>query len=387
MASRSYLEHLGALAILAGFILIRWWEYLGSATNLGDEGIYLRAFGEVAAGRSAYSVSGFYYPPTFAAMGAAAMTVVGEPGTRALLRGGAVLGLATTVWLSFCLWPTSWQRRLVVAALYLALAPAVYYGIETGNISFVVSGAILAALAAWSAKPVLSGLVLGASVAIKPLAPLPIAALLVHRPIPPTRRHWLAGGIAGGLAALLLMPHLDYLSTTAGAIDRLPFIRSISLNRILVLLDLEVSPVLLAGILGMMVVLVTRMIPMTRQELLCFGGIAGILAVPIIWSHTLLLTLPAQVLSLTRAFDRRRQFASKQRERKAQSSSEVWRRYELMFVILAVTALQLSGGAGAIDDQPTAFQLVILTGAYLAAPVLMIYLFATRSDSVESQLD
>lgn len=387
MASKEHLQHAGALAVLSGLILIRWWAYLGSPVALGDEAIYLRAFEEVANGRSAYEVSGYYYPPTFADLGAGVLAVVGETGTRMLLRGGSVLGLATTLWISFCLWPVAWHWRLGAGALYLAVAPAVRYGIESGNISFLVSGAILFGLAAWSLKPVLSGLALAASVAIKPLAPLPIVALLMHRPVPPTQRNWVAGGIAGGLASLLLIAHPDYLSTTAGAVGRLPFIRSISLNRILVLLNLEVSPVVLAGIVGLFVVLVARLIPMTRQELLCFGGIVGILAVPIIWSHTLLLTLPAQVLSLTRALERRRRAVSMPTERDGRSAAEVWRRYELLFVILAIAALQLTGGAGAIDDQPIALQLVVLTGAYLAAPVLMTYLLATRSDQPESRPD
>jgi hypothetical protein len=107
---------------------------------------------------------------------------------------------------------------------------------------------------------------------------------------------------------------------------------------------------------------------MPRRTVLCFGGLAAVLAVPIIWSHTLLLTLPLQVLALTRAVARRREILAE---------TNLWRRYESTFVILAVAALQLTEGAGAVDDQAVGFQLVVLSGAYLAAPALMAYILAT----------
>jgi hypothetical protein len=366
----------GAVLVLAVFSAIRWWAYLGSAVPLGDEGIYLDAFREVAGGRSASHISGFYYPPISAELGAIVVTAIGDQATRVLLRLGSVLGLAASDWLSLSLWPSSWRRRLVAGLLYVAFAPAVHYGIEAGNASFVVSGMILTGLTFWSVRPVISGLLLGSSVGIKPLAPLSIAALLTHRPVPSTRRNWLAGGVAAAVAGTLLASNPTYLATGAGAVGRLPFIRSISLNRILTLLDLAVSPLVVACVFTAVVVLIVRLVPMSHSELLCFGGVAAILANPIIWSHTLLLTLPAQVLALRLAVERRRRAAEVATEGKVGSAGEVWRRYELVFVCLAVAALQLTEGAGAIDDRPASFQVLILTGAYLAAPVLMFYILA-----------
>ena len=375
MNNRDKLRHLTAVLILGMVVLIRWWPYLGSATDLGDEGIYLQAFEAVAAGGSATSVSGFYYPPVSASFGAIVLRSIGVTATRTLLRVGSVVGLAISVWVALGLWPTSWWRRLAVGCGYVALAPAVHYGIAAGNVSFLVCGAILLALLIWARRPITSGFLLGASVGIKPLAPLAIVALVLHRPIPPSNRQWLAGGVAGLLAAGLLLAHPDYLLTTAGSVERLPFIRSISLNRILTLLDLAVSPIVVAGVLAVAVACVVRLVPMTRQELLCLGGVAAVQAAPIIWSHTLLLTLPAQVLALDLAYRRLRQWPQPTGER-AEAAIEVWRRYEWVFVMLAVAALQLTEGAGAIDDQNLIFQLFILTGAYLTAPILMFYILA-----------
>ncbi len=386
MAPRVDLRDVGAVLALAVFSAFRWWAYLGSAVPLGDEGIYLEAFREVAEGGAADHISGFYYPPISAELGAIVVTAIGDQATRVLLRLGSILGLAVSVWLSLSLWPASWRRRLVAGLLYVTFAPAVHYGIAAGNASFVVSGMILTGLAFWSVRPLISGLLLGGSVGIKPLAPLSIAALLTHRPLPSTRRNWLAGGVAAALAGALLTSNPTYLTTGAGAVGRLPFIRSISLNRILTLLDLAVSPLLVACVFAAVVVLIARLVPMSQAELLCFGGVAAILAVPIIWSHTLLLTLPAQVLGLRLAVERRRRAAAVAAEGKADGASEVWRRYELVFVCLAVAALQLTEGAGAIDDQPTSFQVFILTGAYLSAPVLMFYILvaARRSPGTAS---
>ena len=272
---------------------------------------------------------------TFAVLGGWLLRSLGEIGTRALLRAISVLGLAVTVWISACLWTAPWSWRLALSSLFVSISPAVYYGIETGNIAFAISGAILLALTLWSVHPVSAGVLLGGSTAIKPLAPLAILALVAHRPVPSTRRQLLAGGVGGVLASAILSMNLGYLSTLSSAIGRLPSIRSISLHRILGLLGLEASPVVIAAILGLLIVLVVRRYPMTRRAMLCFGGVAAVLAVPIIWSHTLLLTLPVQVLALTRARSRRQGLLLK---------TSLWRRYESTFVILAVIALQLHRG-------------------------------------------
>ncbi len=356
-------------------IVARWWPYLGSPTALGDEGIYLKAFEAVRQGLDPTEIGGFYYPRSFSAAGGWLLEAVGEAATRVVLRVMSVLGLTLTIWIAACLATLSWGWRLGLCGLYASVSPGVYYGIETGNISFAVIGAILLALAVWPLRPVGAGFLLGGSTAIKPLAPLAILALLTHRPQPATRRQLVAGGAAALVAAFLLALNPSYLTTSSDAVHRLPFIRSISLNRILTLVGLELSPLVIASIVGLAVVIVARYRPMRRPTMLCFGGLAAVLAVPIIWSHTLLLTLPLQVLALSRA--RQRRLAATTEETRSPGGG-VWLRYEWLFVILAVAALQLTQGAGAVDDQAMWFQLVVLTGAYLAGPALMAYVLATE---------
>ena len=367
--SNTRLHHAVGLATLVLVILTRWWIYITADVALGDEFIYLQAFRAVANGADPGQVGGFYYPPTFAALGGWLVQTVGELGTQAILRISSVLGLVITVWISACLWQAPWSWRVAVSSLFVLVSPAVAYGFAAGNISFVVTGTILLALAAWSYYPITSGVLLGTSTAIKPLAPLAILALVSHRPVPESRQQILAGCLGGTLALAFLSSDLGYLTTKSAAVGRLPFIRSISLNRILVLLGIELSPVLIAAILGLLVALTARLWPMNRRTMLCFGGVAAVLAVPIIWSHTLLLTLPLQVLALSLAMTRKREHPT---------LHPAQRKYEWIFVVLAVAALQLTEGAGAIDDRALAFQLVILTGAYLAAPALMAYVLAVE---------
>lgn len=364
--------HVLAVAILCLVILIRWWQFVMSPTTLIDENIYLEAFQQAVDDQDPYLIGGFYYPRTFALLGGWLLGNLGELAVKVLLRAASVGGLSLVVWIAACTWSAPWLWRVVAGAAYLSIAPAVNYGIAVGNVTFVITALILSGLVVWSRHPVMAGLILGGSTGIKPLAPLAILALVAHRPRPLTRANWVAGGLAGSLAAGLLATNAGYLAITPDSIGRLPFIRSISLNRILVLLGVEVSPVLIAAVLGAILVLVARLHPMSRRDILCFGGLAAVLAVPIIWSHTLLLTLPLQVVALTTSVARRR---------RPSATDHVWLRYEWIFVLLGVAALQLTEGLGAIDDQALAFQLVVLTVAYLAAPALMAYVLAVGDET------
>lgn len=375
--SNTKLHHLVALTILSLVILGRWWLYLTSPTALGDEGIYLQAFRAASAEGEPNQVNGFYYPRTFALLGASVFGAVGEIGTRTLMRASSVAGLATTIWISVCMWAAPWNWRLILAAVFVSISPAVYFGIETGNISFAIIGTILLALALWSLLPVTSGLLLGGSTAIKPLAPLAILALMTHRPLPASRKSLIAGAVGTVLMMVILLSSPGYLATSSQAIDRLPFIRSFSLNRILSLMGLETSPLAIAVLLSVLVLLVARAKSMSRRTLLCFGGVAAVVAVPIIWSHTLLLTLPLQVEALDRAASRRR-YSIPSSAGSIESAGAIWRRYEVIFVVLAVAVLQSTSGLGAVDDQGPVFQLAVLTIAYLSAPFLMAYVLATE---------
>ena len=54
-----------------------------------------------------------------------------------------------------------------------------------------------------------------------------------------------------------------------------------------------------------------------------------------------------------------------------------------VLVILAVAAIQLSGGAGAFDTQPVVLRVLALAVPYLAAPALTSYILVTGKNQGE----
>jgi hypothetical protein len=364
--------HSLAIAILGFVTVARWVPFLFSPAPLFDESIYLGAFRAVAAGKSPYSVHGYYYPPPFAVLGSWLMTLLGQPLLLLLIRSLVVLGLVITVWLALIWWRTPVWRRLVVGAIYLCLAPAVGLGMRTGNISFLIIGAIVLGLTIWQHRPVLSGLVLGSSVAIKPIAPLAILVLLVHRPLGGGYRQVVAG-LAGSIAMLgSLFPIVAFLEMFSQNIASLSLNRSISLHRLFSLGGIELNPLIAVVIIAVIGVVVARLRPLSESDMLCIALTAAILSVPLIWTHTLLLTLPVQVLAAVRALDRRRNWRS---ESSRKSGMEGSGRFELWLVVLSIAAIQLAEGAGSVDRMDSWIQLVALgipfvSPAFLAGYVL-----------------
>lgn len=363
-------HHLAAVAALSAVVVLRWWSYLSWPGPLIDEDIYLRAFRAAAEGLTPFGVDGYYYPAAFASLGGWLLPAIGESGLRLLLRAASVAGVAVIVWIALASWRRPAWQRLLVGATYLALAPAVRLGFQTGNISFAVIAVILASLLIWSRHPVVAGLALGGSVAVKPLAPLALLAVAAHRPAAGGRRHWLCGALGAAVMAVLLLPPSRFVEMSALSVDRLPYIRSISLQRMLALAGIETGSLAIALALGVVVVVVARLIPMTLEECFWFAATAAVLATPVIWPHTLLITLPVQAAAIAAAWSRRLRPAPGP----SPAAAGVARRYELPLVVLAVLALQLSEGAGAVDDRAVPLQLAALAVPYLAAPALAAYL-------------
>ena len=196
-------RHLVALGFVILVSVIRWHHCVLSSNPLIDEGTYLAAFRALEAGTSPYAVGSYHYTPFFAWAGSSLLSAAGELGTLGALRLASLLGLAVTVWCSSAWLAVPWAARLALAASFVALAPAAGAGLCTGNISFAVIGVIVLALIHWSRRPttrgaIPAGLALGATVAAKPLAPLALVALLLHRPAATQgddggRRHQIAG--------------------------------------------------------------------------------------------------------------------------------------------------------------------------------------------------
>lgn len=357
--------HLAAVALLALLTLLRFWPHITDPAPLPDEMGYVRGIGRLLAGGSPYPGGSYLYPPLVAYAGAWGWQHLGPGAVLGALRGANVLGAAGTVWCALVWLPWSWRRRVAAGALYLAVAPIVRLGVEWGNLSLAVGGLIALGLLIWPRRPALAGALLGTSLAIKPLAPVAVLALLAHRPRAGGRRHWLAAAVAGAVTAALVLPFPHWRGMLS--VPYIPAItsRSLSFHRLAFLLGLEVDPLAVTAALALATVLLVRLRPLGRLPLYGIAAAATLAASPSVWSHALHLTLPLQALALAAAWERLARAPEGERPR---------RRRELVFVALAAAAIQLSEGATVLDDQPAWLELPGVLAPVLAPGALAWYL-------------
>lgn len=347
----------------------RYGSELLSPLPLPDEEIFLAAFERVAGGGSPYR-GPYNYPPFFAFFGSWVVAALDVGGALALFRSLNLLGLALLVWCSFAQLEWPWWRQLVGGALVVALSPGVRLGLEWGNLSFAISGMLLVGLLL-RRRPALAGPLLGFGVALKPIGAVAVLCLLGHRSRCNGRAHVVTGAVASVLAAGLVVafPYLDELlalGDVPGGVGR-----SVALARLLFCLGLRVDALWLTGLVSLVSVLAMRLLRPSEVLLLPFCLAATLAATPVVWSHTLLLSLPMQIPSLAIAARR----YSQRPERGA------WRKYEPVFVVLAVLSLHLCEGVGGIEDYPLLVQALVVAIPCGAPLALTWYLFRTLPDS------
>lgn len=345
--------HAAALLLLVGVVAWRFWPQLTDPLPRIDESFYLGAIDRVAEGRSPFGQEGYFYPSAMAYAGAGVAAVAqslglpGEGTVSALLRLANLLGSATILWFSVAWAPGSWGRRLLLAAALACLLPGVRLAMLTGNLSLAVVPAILVGLWIWRRHPVTAGILLGASAAVKPLAPAAVLALGVHRPTTPGVgwRHRLAAAVAIALAATAILgfPHLGELLHLAQ--DQVLNTRTFSVHRVLLALGLAVPKLAVQLAVALGVVVIARRRPMGPTRFLIFGVVAVTLAAPMLWNHTLLVTLPIQVMAVRLAWRRWGRHAY------GLFGEGRMRLYSLVLVTLAVAAIQFCDGVDGVTTQ------------------------------------
>jgi hypothetical protein len=357
-----------ALLLLAALAGLRFASALAFPAPLGDELAYDRAFAAAAQGESPYAESSFLYPPLFARAGAW-LRQAGPMVPLYILRAANALGLVALVWGSAGWLARGWRTRLTAAAAVVLLSPAVYQGVTLGNVSFLVAALVVGGLSSWPRLPVGSGVLLAISLAIKPLAPAAVLSLGAHRPAGGGGKHRLAAAVAivAGAAAFLLVPGLGeflergvHSSVLASTVSPYRFV----LLAFGVASPLVVTLPVLAGLAWFV-----RSRPLSPPELTATAVTAAIAATPMVWNHTLLLTLPLQAMALATA---------SRRYRGATPETRGGARLELAVVALAVVALHTAEGATGITDRSPALQAAAALPAAIAPALLLGYVLRGR---------
>lgn len=365
-------QHALAVAAILLVAAIRFYPAVSSPDPLGDELAQEKAYLLEAAGRSPYADGGYVYPPSLLRLGAVLREVQRQlPLVSPFfpLRWLSLLGLAALLWTA-CRWlPGKPWQRLAWALLYVVAAPGVRQGIEFGNLSFAVGGLIVVALLAWERAPVASGLLLGASLLIKPLALAALVALFFHRPAngPERRRHQLAVIVAGLAAALALLPDPEFGAFLRHGSHAWVVERTVSLHRFLALADAPGGaslPTILTLLLLAAVAAVAARYVRRPPQLLALALAGCVMATPVVWNHTLVLTLPLQAMAIALAAARYRAASDDERR---------WRGWESAGIALAVAALTFAEGATGIDDRGVALQLFATLPPALAPAILAAY--------------
>lgn len=363
-----FARHALAVSLLILVAAARWWRQVFDPLPQNDETVYFAAFEAARQGASPYSVSGYLTFSSLAYVGAWGLDLLGRVPTLALFRLANLLGLATAIWCSTAWLPWSWGWRLSAGLTFVVLAPAVGFGVELGNLSLLMAGVMIFALLFWPRAPMSSGALLGLSTAIKPVAPGAIVALLCHRPARGGRQHLLTGSVAAALTAAVVLasPHLE---AVLGREIWFRLERTVSPYRFAHLLGLRGSEPAVLGLVVLTTILVARSRVLGPVQCYALAATAAIAATPVVWSHTLLLALPLQVLALLVLHHRRS---------RGRLDDSLPRRHvawgEVALVVLAVVAIQGAEGATNIYDQHMLIQWLGTIPPAIAPAVLTFYL-------------
>ncbi|MFQ5349719.1 MAG: glycosyltransferase 87 family protein [Thermoanaerobaculia bacterium] len=368
--------HVGCLLVLALVPVVRWWPTVSeTVVPLGDEVEYFAAFEHVVEGRSPFAEDNYLYPSAFAYAGAWSLELLGRTTTDVLLRAINLLGLAVAIWCSMAWLPWSASRRLLAGVAFILVAPQVSYSVLFNNFSLAVAGMLLGGLLLASRRSIAAGLLLGGSVALKPIAPMAVGCLLfAHRETRERHLRW-AAVVAIIVAAALILPdpHLDELLALTADTERVA--ASITLHRFPQLFGFEPNALWISVPLALVAVALIATRRLGRARLLCLAVTASVAVTPLVWSHTLVVLLPLEVLALAVAAKR---WAALRQRPSGVSRLPSW--LEPVLVVLAVASIQLSSGAGSIGDQNVVLQL-FGAGVPAVSPLALLAYLLVMTDA------
>lgn len=273
-----------------------------ATSELGDETAIACAVRAVADHRSPYECERFLYPPFIANAGAALNRWLELHDILTGLRILNVLGAVFLVWLiaQHCC-RRIWER-VAVAGTLLILSSNVKESIAMGNPSALVAALGVAALIYWPRNSWLSGVLLGTSLAIKPLFVLVPLGLVVHRSREPFSKRAMVIFACIGTIAILLPPPWDWVfEMLHQPFEHLNAVHNLSLHRALFTLGVHLPVLATTAIICSLMVFVLNSRLWHPFDFLLLSTTASLLAIPVVWSHTLLMGFPVLGATIRKA--------------------------------------------------------------------------------------
>lgn len=382
-------HHLTVLATLVVGLCVLHGAFVFEPGRLTDEHFYEPAIERAVAGDSPYDVPGFLYPPSFARAGSVLHRMFGPVGSRYLLRSLNLLGLIYILWFTVVRGIEAARRGTTTVALpiwvlvglpvALLWTPGVGFGVFAGNFSFLVGAVALFAIWHTDRRPVVGGILLGATLLTKPLIAGALPLFLVPGPRTASTTNLIQrlnarrafAALFGALIAVVILwiDRHELVQMLAAEPPDLAKKRSLSIFRIARELGFgELRLPLFATVTALLSVSFWGRLP-ARPHLL----VAALLAVPlttlVVWGHTLVLFFPVAAMAIGRWIARRREaglvgiFAGEPEDRLE------------TVIVLGATAVLLFAHPGGFADKPGIVQALLLMPPLIAPIALTAYWF------------
>lgn len=333
-----------------------------------DEPVFVEAAERSAAGLSPYSQERYNYPPPLTALGALAIEAGGRKLFLAIVRTSNLLAICGLAIFAARFSGLSRRGVFALAALLVATLPIIEYALWIGNLGPIA--AILAILGwqAGSRQPFFGALLVGTSMAFKPLALagavyLSARCLFVEKGVASRRVEALSWPVA---SLLWLLPWASELPALLHRMTEPPVFssRNLSLRRVFEGFGVDL-PATTATIAVLALALwCARRLRIDDLDRVHTAPVVSLLALPVAWAHGFVFVLPLQVAAARKWWDRR----SRWRLRGWRSLSERWA------VPLSLALIQASVSAGVEFEAPPAVRSVIVLLPILSPLALLLYL-------------
>lgn len=357
-----------SLLLLLGLIAAARWHYhVTEPVVKPDEYAYVKAIEALRAGASPYDEPSYFYTPFYAVSAATLVDQFGFLGFLRFQRAISLAGIILLVWLTLDLLGWPFGRAFVFGALWLSFAPVVSQPTILGNAAGVSAGLVLFALVGWRERPWLTGPALGVALAIKPLAPLAPLAFLGFQRGSDRKKSLLMGWLSTVTLAGLLLVGLRYfpgmVANAAGSTNPYNF----SLQHILGLVGLRVRPIFLLLVVGGIGLSWIYSRSACRRDFLVAVVVLSLLAAPILWTHSLLILFPVQLMAAERIV----RFVRARAGRDGDRTAFLW--HSLAVLALVSTTMGTEGGVIAV---PNLLRAIVLSIPLLSCLYLGWYVLA-----------